>query len=244
MGGDYADIQVQRTVLDLTVTGTVSSTRCAATARLMQGVSADIARVRLHDMTGRRSVACGVPHSIEGPLTSAALLAPADFGRLAEMPVLTIDATAVTTPNRAEAESRIRAAIAAQNIFVDSLSLGDSELLLYYRNIHYLAETDAIDRIAHSKNDGDVAYGHIKATASNPLIAASVSNNQLGWTVGAGLEYAFLGNWSAKIEYLYVDLGNFNTPFTAPLQNSVGFKENVVRAGLNYKFSGPIFSRF
>ena len=58
-----------------------------------------------------------------------------------------------------------------------------------------------------------------------------------------GLEYAFLGNWTAKIEYLYVDLGSFDTG-PAPLVNNVTFKENIVRAGLNYKFSGPIFTRY
>ena len=58
-----------------------------------------------------------------------------------------------------------------------------------------------------------------------------------------GLEYAFLGNWTAKLEYLYVDLGSFNAG-VAPAVNNISFKENIVRAGLNYKFSGPIFSRF
>jgi outer membrane immunogenic protein len=90
---------------------------------------------------------------------------------------------------------------------------------------------------------GGGAYGNVKATAAAGALAASSSSNELGWTLGAGLEYAFLGNWTAKIEYLYVDLGNFNAA-TAPAVNNVSFKENIVRAGLNYKFSGPIFSRF
>jgi outer membrane immunogenic protein len=70
---------------------------------------------------------------------------------------------------------------------------------------------------------------------------AAASSNQLGWTIGGGLEYAFMGNWSAKLEYLYVDLGSFNA---AVIPTNVSFKENIVRAGLNYKFSGPIYSRF
>jgi len=92
---------------------------------------------------------------------------------------------------------------------------------------------------------GGGAYGSVKATIDVPSfgLTASSSNNQLGWTVGAGLEYAFLGNWSAKLEYLYVDLGSFNAAI-APVVNNVSFKENIVRAGLNYKFSGPIFSRY
>ena len=35
-----------------------------------------------------------------------------------------------------------------------------------------------------------------------------------------------------------------STPAVAPVVNNVSFKENIVRAGLNYKFSGPIFSRY
>jgi outer membrane immunogenic protein len=88
------------------------------------------------------------------------------------------------------------------------------------------------------------AYGNVKATATDALlgVVATGSKSQFGWTVGAGLEYAFLGNWTAKIEYLYVDLGNFDVG--SPALTNVSFKENIVRAGLNYKFSGPIFSRY
>jgi outer membrane immunogenic protein len=85
------------------------------------------------------------------------------------------------------------------------------------------------------------AYGNVKASV-NPG-GFSASKSELGWTFGGGLEYAFLGNWSAKIEYLYVDLGRFDTG-PAPFVNNVSFKENVVRAGINYKFSGPVFSRY
>jgi len=87
------------------------------------------------------------------------------------------------------------------------------------------------------------AYGNIKATATSPAVTVSTEKGKLGWTAGAGIEYAFLGNWSAKLEYLYVDLGSVDLG-TAPVVNNVSFKENIVRAGLNYKFSGPVFSRF
>jgi outer membrane immunogenic protein len=87
------------------------------------------------------------------------------------------------------------------------------------------------------------AYGNVKATTTTGAVSTSASSGQFGWTAGAGLEYAFMGNWTAKLEYLYVDLGSFNAA-VAPAVNNVSFKENIVRAGLNYKFSGPIFSRF
>jgi outer membrane immunogenic protein len=88
---------------------------------------------------------------------------------------------------------------------------------------------------------GGAAFGNVKATLDPAGFSAS--KTELGWTVGAGIEYAMFGNWTAKLEYLYVDLGSFDTG-PAPLVNNVSFKENIVRAGLNYKFSGPIFSRF
>jgi outer membrane immunogenic protein len=91
---------------------------------------------------------------------------------------------------------------------------------------------------------GGGAFGRVQAKSTNPG-APGDSNNQIGWTVGAGIEYAFLGNWSAKIEYLYADLGSFDCGTSCgAVSNNVNFKENIVRAGINYKFSGPIFSRY
>ena len=92
---------------------------------------------------------------------------------------------------------------------------------------------------------GGGAMGNVRASINVPAFGFmdSASKNLWGWTIGAGLEYAFMSNWSAKLEYLYVDLGSFNTG-PLPLVNNVSFKESIVRAGLNYKFSGPIFSRF
>jgi hypothetical protein len=148
LGGDYASVEIQSSVLELTVTGAISSNRCAATARLMQGVATSITRVRLHDGGERRGLSCSVPRTVEGPLVSAALLSARDFVQLPAMPVLTIDASAVSgVQDRAQIEHNVRAAITGQNLFVDALSVGNSEVLLYYRNGHYLAETDAIDRI-------------------------------------------------------------------------------------------------
>jgi outer membrane immunogenic protein len=89
---------------------------------------------------------------------------------------------------------------------------------------------------------GGGAYGKVKATETFAGLSTSTSSNQLGWTFGAGLEYAVLGNWTAKIEYLHVNLGSFDV--APPSGNNLSFKENIVRAGLNYKFSGPVFSRF
>jgi outer membrane immunogenic protein len=94
---------------------------------------------------------------------------------------------------------------------------------------------------------GGVAFGKVEASSTNPA-APGASDTRTGWTVGGGLEYAFLGNWSAKLEYLYVDLGSFDCSAScsgvAGVASNVDFKTNIIRAGLNYKFSGPIFSRY
>jgi outer membrane immunogenic protein len=60
----------------------------------------------------------------------------------------------------------------------------------------------------------------------------SDSNTHLGWTAGAGIEVGLAPNWSAKAEYLYVDLTNQDYI----LYGNTGFEANVLRFGLNYRF--------
>ena len=70
--------------------------------------------------------------------------------------------------------------------------------------------------------------------------AGDASKTKVGWTVGAGVEYAMWSNWSVKLEYLYVDLGKFDCGVSctgvAGSSDNVSFNANVVRAGLNYRF--------
>jgi outer membrane immunogenic protein len=62
---------------------------------------------------------------------------------------------------------------------------------------------------------------------------ASESQLHAGWTIGAGVEVGLTPNWSAKAEYLYVELTNQGYVLTG-VQN--GFQSNVFRLGLNYRF--------
>jgi outer membrane immunogenic protein len=82
---------------------------------------------------------------------------------------------------------------------------------------------------------GGAAFGDIRA--STPGFAGANQTNA-GWTVGAGLEFAIAGNWTAKAEYLYVDLGKFNcgTSCSVLATDNVSFKTNLIRAGVNYRF--------
>lgn len=83
---------------------------------------------------------------------------------------------------------------------------------------------------------GGAAFGDIRM---NTPVSTSQTTTKVGWTVGGGFEYAFMGPWSAKIEYLYVDLGKgkCDAGTCGGTDNyEASFKANIVRAGLNYRF--------
>jgi outer membrane immunogenic protein len=67
---------------------------------------------------------------------------------------------------------------------------------------------------------------------------AKSSSTNSGYVIGAGLEYAFTQNISAKAEYLYMPLGGRNLVGVPGFNNGAktGVDANVLRAGLNYKF--------
>ncbi len=73
--------------------------------------------------------------------------------------------------------------------------------------------------------------------------SAGTSFMRTGWTVGAGLEYGITKNWSAKIEYDYLDFGSQNLNFSTPLQpaytSSASLNVQEIKAGINYRFGGP-----
>lgn len=70
---------------------------------------------------------------------------------------------------------------------------------------------------------------------ANLPFAGSESHTHIGWTLGAGFEYAFAERWSAKVEYLYVDLGK--ETYFAGVQGggSFGLQDHTVRFGINYR---------
>lgn len=82
---------------------------------------------------------------------------------------------------------------------------------------------------------GGAAGGNIKLGGAG---LANESKTKIGWTAGLGVEYAFLGAWSAKLEYLYVDLGSAQCDAATCGGATVDgtFKTNLVRAGINYRF--------
>ena len=76
-----------------------------------------------------------------------------------------------------------------------------------------------------------LAYGTL--TTESGLTGVSESKTDIGWAAGGGLEVALMGPWSARAEYLYVDLDS-NAYSLTGLNH--GISSSVLRFGVNYRF--------
>jgi outer membrane immunogenic protein len=83
-----------------------------------------------------------------------------------------------------------------------------------------------------------------------PLLASG-SDTRWGAMVGIGYEYAFLGNWSAKIEYGYLGFGNkritlVSVPGVTPTTRQFDVRQDIslIKLGINYRFGGPVYARY
>jgi outer membrane immunogenic protein len=92
---------------------------------------------------------------------------------------------------------------------------------------------------------GGGAFGDVKAGLTTGT--SFDSSTKFGWTGGAGVEFAITENVTAKIEYLYVALGNGSCSTVANCgadagavapTDAVKFNASLVRAGINFKFGG------
>jgi outer membrane immunogenic protein len=77
---------------------------------------------------------------------------------------------------------------------------------------------------------GGAAIGNVKSSVAG---FGETDDTNVGWTVGGGIEASIAGPWTAKVEYLYVDLGDTDTAVPGTTAN---FTSNIVRAGINYRF--------
>jgi outer membrane immunogenic protein len=115
-----------------------------------------------------------------------------------------------------------------------------------------------------ARSDTTIAQSVTNTNVPPPstLTSGSFSGTRVGYAVGAGGEWMLSSNWSAKLEYLYYDLGSA-TYATGGLANDVGptslngqgtdavatsskvrFNDNIVRVGVNYHFGGPAASQY
>jgi outer membrane immunogenic protein len=105
---------------------------------------------------------------------------------------------------------------------------------------------------------GGFAYGQVRSSLTMTdtfgfSSAASNTTTRTGYAVGAGGEYAFGTNWSAKVEYQYINLGRGTlnavefaggVPTGFAVSNTTRFDYHTVRVGLNYKFGGPVVAKY
>ena len=74
---------------------------------------------------------------------------------------------------------------------------------------------------------------------ATPGTAEKASNTGKGWTAGGGLEWGFAQNWTARVEYLHVELGaeSFLFPL-AHVRNDAKVTMEIARFGVNYRLGG------
>jgi outer membrane immunogenic protein len=92
---------------------------------------------------------------------------------------------------------------------------------------------------------GGGAWGEIEETStmvSSAIFTAHTTQTRAGWSGGGGIEARLFGNWTAKAEYLHLDLGSMTNSIAVAdiFYNSFSvkssFRDDIFRAGLNYKF--------
>jgi outer membrane immunogenic protein len=117
----------------------------------------------------------------------------------------------------------------------------------------------------------EIDSSFVGGLAGGVASALTANTTRAGWAVGGGVEGAITTNWTAKLEVLYMDYGSFdngfggitNTVVTNQLNTpAVGFNtvttttattvgnfhsrvtDLVLRAGLNYRFGGPVVAKY
>jgi high affinity Mn2+ porin len=89
------------------------------------------------------------------------------------------------------------------------------------------------------------AHSHVNLNDAAGSVFAAPGQIQTGWTAGAGVEFAVSGNWSAKLEYDYIDLARRTydlSSFGLPSVN-VDPRVHLFKLGLNYRFSdNPVWT--
>ena len=94
---------------------------------------------------------------------------------------------------------------------------------------------------------GGVAWGRSRYSTNFYTFpgAVEVSDTRVGWTAGAGVEYAFAPQWTARLEYDYLDFGNKSVSFAPGFSTNIDQQVHQVKFGVNYKFgANPIMARY
>jgi outer membrane immunogenic protein len=105
----------------------------------------------------------------------------------------------------------------------------------------------AWDRLLGYGKFGEAWVGGTNGSLNNggTSVGLPIGSTSSGWTAGAGLEWAFAGNWSVRVEYDFIGLSNQSftvpsTPRTRYAGDAITFNDRTIQmitGGINYKFS-------
>ena len=97
----------------------------------------------------------------------------------------------------------------------------------------------AFDRLLVYAKGGAAWAKDRYSTNAYALLGSELTDTRLGWTVGAGLEYAFAPQWTAKLEYNYMDFGTRSVSFAPGTSTDIDQQVHAIKLGVNYKFGIP-----
>jgi outer membrane immunogenic protein len=112
---------------------------------------------------------------------------------------------------------------------------------------------------AHNRYELNLLGVNIGLGGGIAIQPSSIEDTRWGWLIGTGLEYALPGNWSAKVEYNFMDFNSENYLFNtiaglpAPFTNiadrfEINDRLHVVKFGVNYRFGGwggaPLYASY
>ena len=131
--------------------------------------------------------------------------------------------------------------LTGNNACADRHRRGRGELPRQGRRARHLCRPAgfALDRVLFY-GKGGAAFANDKYEI-NSIAAYRANETRWGWMAGAGIEYSFTDNWSAKIEYNYLDFGSRAVRFTDTtgffaLDTSIRERIHVAKVGINYRF--------
>jgi outer membrane immunogenic protein len=92
-------------------------------------------------------------------------------------------------------------------------------------------------------------YNEFSVGGAIPPAGASAfySTDRWGYAVGAGIEYGFTPNWSAKLEYMHYGFDSVTAPpgtLSVGTPVSLSLRVDTIKVGINYRFGGPIVARY
>jgi outer membrane immunogenic protein len=102
--------------------------------------------------------------------------------------------------------------------------------------------------LVYAKGGG--AWAQDQFSTSLGTAGQSRSETRGGGMVGVGIEYAFLENWSVKLEYDHLDLGNHRERLlptvsgVLPFEYDIRQRIDLVKVGINYRFGSPVIAKY